>query len=515
MNISRRLFLLSPLALACKPSWGALSFPLPTGHFMPAKMPMHPVFPRPDTETQAHARHRWAHPDFRYEIPIGVQGGAWPFKYEIISGPAGATIGQYYGDPDYGVVKWTPANGDTGTKTFTVRVTDQELNTVDLTWTTTIDPTRFLFLDANNGSDTAGDGSIGNPFATPASWYGPGDKNTVSNPDKIIVYRNGTYTLQRYDPAATWVSIQNGIKPNQHIKFPGESPFIDCSVTGFVTVTSPDVFVNVDMGNTTNQQNANAKCIWITGTGDRVTLLGNISNLGRGTVGNDNPAGYMFGSTRRSHVFFKGGLSGNNTAPFCDIYGTQYCLIEGLTLSGSTGGDQKLLIKSDNEFVTVRNIKTLVSFTCAYGVIDLLGQEQVYPQDNIEVCWNWIDGPGSAPRHAAMATHWSPQNPPVQRNIYIYRNTIVGKIINIGKRQRILVENNVLVSDFTPVLPASTADLTVIDNNNIFASTADQAIDIYGALAGTYRSNYLGIRGHELSSVYRTVPKPPSGITIG
>ena len=53
----------------------AIEFPLPETNFEPAKMAMHLVYPRPDTETQVHARHRWAHPAMRYEIPVGVQGG--------------------------------------------------------------------------------------------------------------------------------------------------------------------------------------------------------------------------------------------------------------------------------------------------------------------------------------------------------------------------------------------------------------------------------------------------------
>ncbi len=477
---------------------------------MPAKMPMHPVYPRPDSETQSHARHRWAHPDFRYEIPIGIQGGSWPFKYEIINGPSGATIGQYYGDPDYGVLKWTPESGDSGTKTFTIRVTDQELNTVDLTWTTTIDATRFLFLDADNGPDSTGDGSITNPFATPTSWHGIGD--VVSNPDKIIVYRSGTYTLQRYDPTGNWVSIRNGVKPNQHIRFPNESPFIDCSVTGFITGDPTDLFIDVDMGNTLNQQNNDAKCIWITGAGDRITLLSKLSNLGRGTVGNDNPAGFMFASTRRNNIYIKGSLSGTNAAPMFDLYGGRYVLCEDIELDGSQSGGQILFVKSDSSDVTIRNVRCLSSFDCEEGVIDLMGQEQNYPQDNIEVCWCVIDGHGGKWK-TSIITHWSPQNPPVARNIYIYRNTLSGQIDGLDKRQVVYAENNIVVSDKTPWFTSWTDRIT-IEKNNVTGSTTTGIINSTGSLIGDYRLQYLGKIGHELSSEYMKTPAPPSSIQV-
>ena len=469
-------------------------------HWVAAKMPMHPVYPRPDNETQSHARHRWAHPDFRYEIPIGVQGGAWPFKYEIITGPSGATIGQYYGDPDYGVLKWMPAAGDSGTKAFTVRVTDQELNTVDLTWTTTVDATAFIFLDAVNGSDTTGDGSIGNPYKTPASWFGSGDNNTVSYPDKIIVYRSGTYNLQKYDSSANWVSIANGVKPNQHIKFPDETPFLDCSVVGFISGACSDLFMNVDIGNTATQQVADAKCIWVNGVGDRLTLLSNISDLGRGTVGNDNPAGYMFSAEIRNNIFISGNFSGTSSAPMFDIYGGRYVLCENITLSGTYSWQQILFIKSSSMDVTIRNVTCTDSFDCSEGVVDLMGNERsdTGKQDRLEVCWCWLDGHGGSWRRSIITFWTSGQYDPPNRDIWIYRNTLKGSISGLDAYQTINVERNVIVSDTTPYMQDNTAKRTVNDILNVTGGTADNIIGTNGALAGDYRTQYLGIRGSEV-----------------
>ena len=43
----------------------------------------HVIFPRPNSETSAYSRQRWAHPSFDYQIPIAVRGGAFPYKMEI------------------------------------------------------------------------------------------------------------------------------------------------------------------------------------------------------------------------------------------------------------------------------------------------------------------------------------------------------------------------------------------------------------------------------------------------
>lgn len=84
----------------------AQEWKLPDGNFILAKMPMHIVYPRADSETGAFVRHKFAHPNLRYEIPIGVQGGAWPFKYELLQAPNGATIGEVYVNENYGSIAW-------------------------------------------------------------------------------------------------------------------------------------------------------------------------------------------------------------------------------------------------------------------------------------------------------------------------------------------------------------------------------------------------------------------------
>ena len=72
----------------------------PAGSWMPAKQPMIQVYPRPDSETNTWARHRWAYYDgvnaVQYKIPLGVSFGAFPYVFQLLSGPPGMTIGATY-----------------------------------------------------------------------------------------------------------------------------------------------------------------------------------------------------------------------------------------------------------------------------------------------------------------------------------------------------------------------------------------------------------------------------------
>ena len=63
----------------------------PAGSWVPAKQAMIQVYPRPDTETNTWARHRWAYYDgtnaVQYRIPLGVSFGAFPYVYQLLLGP--------------------------------------------------------------------------------------------------------------------------------------------------------------------------------------------------------------------------------------------------------------------------------------------------------------------------------------------------------------------------------------------------------------------------------------------
>ena len=205
----------------------------------------------------------------------------------------------------------------------------------------------------------------------------------------------------------------------------------------------------------------------------------------------------MIPGLRREYIFIKGSLSGNNSAPIFTMFAGRYCLIEGITLSGSYSWDQVVFVKSDNQYVTIRDCHTTATFDVQYGVMDILGQEQIYRQEEIEVCWCYIDAHGSKYQNSVIV-HWHHLVYPLpRRNIYIYRNTLKGRIHAIDNNQTVIVEKNVIVSDTKPEILPSTANRIVQASDNVIGGLADNIIDSNGNLIGNYSAQYLGIRGHE------------------
>jgi len=130
----------------------APQWPLRSTYRMPAaKMAYRLISPRPDAETQSHARQKWAHPNMIYEVAVVLQGGNWPYKYEIVTAPVGATIGSYFDKDEkgllnqYGNVSWQPT-ASSGSHTFEILVTDCDGTEFTATWSVTIDASKFIFI---------------------------------------------------------------------------------------------------------------------------------------------------------------------------------------------------------------------------------------------------------------------------------------------------------------------------------------------------------------------------------
>ena len=94
----RSLALAAPLLILCLCPTSVRSaddsWKLPKGYYVPAKFPMYVVHPR-NSEKPDWAYSKNAHPGVRWETPVIIQGGASPFKYEIVDdgGARGLAIG--------------------------------------------------------------------------------------------------------------------------------------------------------------------------------------------------------------------------------------------------------------------------------------------------------------------------------------------------------------------------------------------------------------------------------------
>ena len=220
------------------------SWQLAEGYYSRRNVNPELTYPRPDAETNVWAKHRRHYPGIPYNTPIGVAFGAGLPYYELVTGPSGATIGNWLvqeGDelvfPDnYGEVDWP--NPTLGTHSFHVRVLFQDGYTpVDVYWTLEVTETGTIFIDPVNGSDSTGDGTIGNPFQTIESfWKGSIEDATFSGYQ--VCYRDGIHDITA-DNTNTGVDdgnwkLEGFNKPLVHFGYPGEDVTLDFSNTTIV-----------------------------------------------------------------------------------------------------------------------------------------------------------------------------------------------------------------------------------------------------------------------------------------
>ncbi len=344
---------------------------LPAGHWIAAKKPMNLVYPEADSTVEAFARHRWAYYDgvnpVNYRIPLGIQFGAYPYVFELVTAPAGMTLGTVWNSgTTYGVLNWTP-NAAVSGATVQVLVTDQQNNTLTLTFTvsTSSSTVHFIFVDAVNGND-ANAGTIGAPLKTLAAAYGS-TFAAVVNAGAICYLRAGTYTL----PIMTDNDIQSTTpmmefstvaKPSAMIGFPGDAlPVIDMSTGGWgANINVNDLFFQDLAPNGYLTTQSNYRLMLATGAGMARMTADNVgwTNAGYGASAANNATGWFIdinNTNQAANIFLNGcyetnrqsGQPGNNYAG-CSVYNAINMLVQGCyTIQSGLLCDAAWYFKSD------------------------------------------------------------------------------------------------------------------------------------------------------------------------
>jgi len=496
----------------------SLEFPLPASNFVKAKMPMHLVYPRPDNETQSHARHRWAHPSMKFEIPIGVQGGAWPFKYEIIEGPVGAVIGEYYGDTDYGSISWTPTDAS-GTHAFKVRITDQELNTVEANWNVSIDSNQFIFIqDGYTGNKV---GTISEPLEDVVDWY-KSDRNDKTYHNKIIVFRSGNYSLLGAASDNYNIRLNANSKTPSLIGYPNETARVNASNAKILTDNGSlkDLFIAGIRWESSRQDVNNAHFFWAVGDVTRSTWWNNyFYDHGPGIKGTDNTTAVFVSSTdvHKRNILYKNNIHDNfhntgSNGSYVDMYYSSYVLIEGNSAKNS-GNSYGFWAKGTTSFVSIRANEAVNNITNG-GVTVGYGSESPEVPFNHEVCWNRISFPRN--NSAPTTLKWAMSNSYGGNtyNSFIYRNTFVNgsAMVRFKGNENYEVDANVVVSNN---LNRWDTDIMTEANPSITGDENAEITDQTGKLVGNYRQNYLGKMGFEISDVEIVkVPKLPENSNV-
>ena len=232
---------------------------LAVGHYMPAKKPMERVFPRPDNnpitglpETNVWARHRKAYPGILYEIPLGINHGSYPMRFEKISGPTWLSVGERLGVAKYGIAYGTPPV-EAAAEQVVIRVYDQEYGRgssyVDITWSVTVTKSGIIFVDPNAVDDigTGGTGALGsitNPFKTSRGWYRD-DPDDATYAGYHVIWRAGTHALF-FDPNSSNPGagdFSTATKPVVWYAFPGEDACLNFATAQCNVLGAQDWFV--------------------------------------------------------------------------------------------------------------------------------------------------------------------------------------------------------------------------------------------------------------------------------
>lgn len=503
---------------------------LAAGQFIPAKMAFAPervVLPRPDGETSTRAFHRNAHVGLPYELPIVVQGGSWPFVYELIDGPAGASLGRNYGDAGYGILRWTPTAN--GAFSFTVRVRDQDGGSVQFSWSGVVSSTWARFVDATNGSDSTGNGSLAAP------WRSLGHAYSQVKDGGALCLRAGQYQAPG---EAMNIAVSGGGgagRVGSLIGWPGEAATIDCSTlasANFAWYNSSDTYVahlNF-IGGPSGRANpryfaslsVNHRCY-------QYRLGFDSPPLGTAAGGGDDNNSCLFlgaGGAVRSYVAqvfctFRRLHETNNGFSAIDTYQTRYLVVaDNVYDTPSTNTSRHALwIKGwEQEDVSVRGNRWTQAWGGSLIEVSMSASAGAFSARRIEVCFNTL----VARTGAAAMNFGSAPSGPERGPIWIYRNTMVGMPV-IARRSWPLIisfENDVVVHDVTTFGGTVSGKLLMSDPNapegrfhdpalreNITLTSlhmechgrsSDGILDAQHRLTGAWRTQYLGSHGAEI-----------------
>lgn len=459
---------------------------LASGHYETAKIAMEIIAPRAGLTTAN--RYYKAYPGLLYRVPVSVLGGSWPFRYELTAAPSGMAIGETYGSANYGIITWTNPVTSGSPHTVTVRVTDQAGTVATVTYTITVTTTGFLFLDAVDGND-ANPGTLASPKQTINGWYIARTDTTYQG--YTVYYRTGTYRIDAADGGdVEWLACFANRKPDVHLGYPGETAIIDATTYGFCFSNSvAPTFCNLRGANVGPAPGGGSNWVWWDAAPDALMFENYIeATTGAGVVGSN------------ASIFMS--RNGDSSANYCSIINNTFAGLDAHdaflgydayrgVFSGNTFANNDgpgCYLKNNNRYWSVRNNVGLNSSNTA----ELCQIDTYDTATDIEICWNNYRTSGhgiGTNQSGALGT------------IYDYRNTW-----NVGSNA---TENNasgtwnatrnvVLYDSGTQGYSVSSSGVT-INRTELLAATTGLITEATGLLTGTDRTNYLGIRGHEVA----------------
>lgn len=479
----------------------------------------------------------WAYPGIEYNIRASVIGGAYPYSFQLSNAPSGMTINATTGE-----ISWlNPQDGSSVTPTITVR--DAENSTVSASWTITVDPRRFIFLDSVNGREwdvaNPGTGTLSNPLKRIRDmWEGDSyeSKRRNKHVNKIAYFRQGNYyidgTIERYGSLGMGrMAVLDAFKPVAWLAYPGETPTIDgqCSAAipqiGARPCNKSHHISFYDTANNTYIDgfrviNMAYHAFRVGGTGHYQVFRRNHFNRLGPTEPGVNEAWITTissGSTEMgSYLTIQDNIFEDvDKGCFIKLYSTQRTLIEDnimRTSYDSTGG-------SNTEGVAIKGgplDRITVRHNIIYDFVHKGIGGNMHPLSSAEILFNRVYNVTNFGKYeAGTASAVEVNQDGLATNVHIYRNTIVGRvsvrntdssdgpftfstnvIINSDPGSHIHYDN---VSDSSRIV--STDNLTGTSSQNI----VDQNLNLTSGY-----SSYVGTHGYQLNATGTPLPSPAS-----
>lgn len=489
---------------------------LPEGYFMPAKMDMTLVHPR-DSESSSWAYAKNAHPGVAWEIPIVVQGGAWPFQYAVVDngGADGLAIGSelhrreedrfliHEVTEDYGVLRWDdPVEG---TYEILVQVHDQDGSSLDVPITLTVGTEGWIFVDPSTGDDS-NDGAINAPFASLGRIHS-GEGAPFGG---HRVYVIGAVPMDGNRPNGN-LRIDEGEAPAVWVGFPDSDAVLE-AYEGKLVVNSPDFY----LANLEHRHHED----FYQDDGTFLHMLTVWQNTHRYTVhdvtfsrfqgvpvntglGNSSIMMFTNPDNPRYHVAVVNNTLTGPSGFLTSTYYLHYAVFEKnravdahiATAEASVWA--VIYIKGgDNQHITLRANRFVGDNRWEQGN----GALGILQARNVEIAYNVIETPWNSGRRGAMVLWtnssqssytWTEDTP-----VWVYRNSLRHRLHWEGNNLdnmpdgNVHIERNILEDGAWPESP-----LIAADEN----SGEDKYFDGSMSLTGDSRSEHLGRRGAQIA----------------
>ena len=484
------------------------------GNYVPAKMGVVIIHPRPDTETLSYERHRMAPSGVAWSIPLQTQGGAWPELWEAITVPAGMVVTLHYwsdGQPRYWSLDWDNPTIGTHSISLSVKTQEYDRNSSGLTDYATVsftlnvydktDSSRFLFVDASAAS--SGSGTYAAPFKTIDDWYGA-TTTDATHQQKQVFYRAGTYAC--YSTVNGGNVALSTVKPRVHIAYPSESVILDQTNGNINFTNAHGAHFSGFRLNNSDTTAANWRSFAVNAVAHRLTWFENYwYNQQIGSVGTDNND-CVYGPNSggpRQYICLVGNTydtlgSSSNGMGCGQFYNSEYIAHQGNELKNIGDGLYNgFWMKTSARRITFRSNRATEGITGSALAWGMAASAMV--PEYVEFCWNYFRNTSPATddiTYAPYDVQWD------ATSFWDYRNTYVGVVFSKTKDKnglRLTYLDDVVATDASPKVRVAVGSMESVYTDTS-ALVGSSSINADGTLTDEYLSaNTIarGSKGHE------------------